>query len=78
MLAGLKLDEAPEGKPLNERFTVPVKPFKAETVAVYVVPVPWTTVLEDGVAAIVKSGLATICRKRATEGTPELLRRNNM
>ena len=34
MLAGLKLGEPPEGKPLNERFTVPVKPFKAETVAV--------------------------------------------
>ncbi len=34
MLPGLKLDEAPEGKPLRERFTVPAKPFRAETVAV--------------------------------------------
>ena len=34
MLTGLKLNEEAEGKPPTARFTVPAKPFRAETVNV--------------------------------------------
>ena len=34
MLVGLKVYDAPEGKPLTVRLTLPVKPFRAEIVAV--------------------------------------------
>jgi len=53
---GLKLAFAPAGSPLALNVTIPVNPFTAPTVAVYVVLLPCTTVWEDGVAASVKSG----------------------
>ena len=47
---GLKLALAPVGRPPALKLTVPVKPFNAVTLAVYVVFEPWVTVREDGVA----------------------------
>ena len=47
---GLKLALAPVGSPPALKLTVPVKPFNAVTLAVYVVFEPWVTVREDGVA----------------------------
>jgi hypothetical protein len=54
--AGLKLPLAPEGSPLTLNVTVPVKPFCAATVVVYVVELPATTDCDAGVAEMVKSG----------------------
>src|SRR5215471_10935281 len=54
---GLKLTVAPAGRPLALKTIVPLKPFKAESVTVYVVLPPCTTVREDGEAEIVKSGV---------------------
>ena len=57
--AGLKLALAPAGSPLvTLKLTVPVNPFTAPIVAVYVVLLPCVTLWEDGVAAMVKSGVA--------------------
>jgi hypothetical protein len=39
----LNVAVAPVGKPLTARFTVPVKPFSAVIVGVYVVLLPCTT-----------------------------------
>jgi hypothetical protein len=55
---GLNDAVAPVGSPLALRFTVPVNPFKAPIVAVYVVDPPAVTVRELGDAEIVKSGAA--------------------
>src|SRR6516225_7989607 len=52
---GLKLAVVPLGSPLTLKFTVPVKPFTAPTVAVYDVPAPAVTVCELGEAERVKS-----------------------
>ena len=53
---GLKLAVAPAGKPVTVSATVPVKPFAASIVGVYVVPAPCATVCVDGDAVCVKSG----------------------
>jgi hypothetical protein len=53
--AGLKPPVAPLGNPLTLNVTLPWKQFTAETVAVYVVPLPAVTVCDEGVAASVKS-----------------------
>ena len=54
---GLKLAVAPVGSPLTLKPTVPVNPFTAPIVALYVVLLPCVTLWEDGVAPIVKSGV---------------------
>jgi hypothetical protein len=54
---GLKLALAPAGKPLTLKFTTPVKPPDAVTVAVYEVPAPAVTVCDAGVAAMEKFGV---------------------
>ncbi len=53
---GLKLALAPAGKPIAEKATLPLNPFRAVTVAVYEVPAPTVTVCEAGEADIEKSG----------------------
>ena len=55
---GLKVAVAPVGNPLALNVTVPVKPFCAVTLGVYVVLLPWTIVRELGVAVSVKFGAA--------------------
>jgi len=55
-LVGVNVGLAPDGRPLTLKPTVPLKPFKAETETVYVVPEPAVTVRDDGVALIEKSG----------------------
>ena len=56
--AGLKFALAPPGSPLvTLKLTVPVNPFTAPIVAVYVVLLACVTLWEDGVAAMVKSGV---------------------
>ena len=54
IVAGLNDAVAPAGKPLAEGVTVPVNPFTAATVTVYVVLPPAVTVWLDGLAVIVK------------------------
>lgn len=55
---GLKLAPAPAGSPLvTFKLTVPLNPFTAPIVAVYVVLLPCVTLWEDGVAATVKLGV---------------------
>jgi hypothetical protein len=55
--AGLKLAFAPEGKLVALRATVPLNPFCAATVTVYVALLPGATLRELGVAEVVKSGV---------------------
>jgi hypothetical protein len=57
-VAGEKLAVAPVGNPLALSVTTPVNPFKAPTLAVYVVALPTLTVCVLGLADIVKSGVA--------------------
>lgn len=52
--AGTKLAVAPAGSPLALKVTVPVNPFTAPTVTVYVALLPCTTVWEDGEAERLK------------------------
>ncbi len=47
---------APVGNPVTLRVTVPLYPFEGVTVAVYDVPLPCTTVWEEGEADTEKSG----------------------
>jgi hypothetical protein len=54
---GLNWPVAPDGKPLTLRLTVPVNPFKAVTVVVYVVWLPCVTVCELGLAETEKSAV---------------------
>ena len=59
--AGLNEAVAPDGSPLTLKVTVPLNPVPGVTVAVYVVPAPAMTVLDDGVAAVnVKSVTVTV------------------
>ena len=59
--AGLNVPVAPMGRPLTEKLTAELKPFKPVTVGVKVVLLPWVTVCELGDAASVKlaGGLTT-------------------
>ena len=57
--AGLNDPKAPFGGPVALRFTLPLNPAIAETVAVYVVVPPAVTDCEFGAAAIEKSGTVT-------------------
>lgn len=52
----MKVAVVREGSPLTLRLTVPVNPFSAPTVTVYVVLDPRVTVCEAGDAAMLKSG----------------------
>ena len=61
-LGGLKEAEESAGSPVALRWTVPLKPFRAPMVTVYVVLPPRTAVLDPGDAAIVKSGAAVTPR----------------
>ena len=54
-VVGLKLAEAPVGKPLALRVTVPVNPFIAPMVTVYVVELPAVTVCVEGETPMEKS-----------------------
>jgi len=56
-VAGEKLAVAPVGNPLALSVTVPVNPFNAAMLAVYVVALPTFTVCVLGLADIVKSGV---------------------
>ena len=56
IVVGLKLAEAPVGNPLALSVTVPVNPFRAPMVTVYVVELPAATVCEAGAAPMEKSG----------------------
>src|SRR5439155_16186222 len=47
---------APDGQPVTARFTLPLNPFNAVTVTVDVPDAPCTSVSEDGLAEIEKSG----------------------
>ncbi len=53
---GMKLPEAPEGRPLKERETLPVNPLSGATVAVKVVLPPAVTVFGLPDSESVKSG----------------------
>jgi hypothetical protein len=55
MVAGLKLAVAPAGKPETVGVTVPLKPFTAVVVTVYVVLLPAVIVCVDSVIVIVNS-----------------------
>jgi len=55
-VVGLKLAEAPVGRPLALNVTVPVNPSSAPIVTVYVVELPAVTVCVPGEAPMVKSG----------------------
>jgi len=55
-VAGEKLAVAPVGNPLAPSVTIPPNPFKAPTLAVYVVALPTITVCVLGLADMVKSG----------------------
>jgi hypothetical protein len=57
---GEKEDDAPAGKPVTVRFTMPAKPFEGATVTAYVAVPPET--MEDvvGVTLSVKSGAVTL------------------
>lgn len=54
-VAGLKPAVAPVGKPVTAKLTVPVNPFTAETLAVYVAPEPTNADWVLGVAETEKS-----------------------
>jgi len=54
--AGTNPAVAPEGKPLTEKLTVSVNPFKAPIVTVYGTFPPCTADRDDGEAEIEKSG----------------------
>jgi|ERR1700727_2385781 hypothetical protein len=56
--AGAKLAVTPEGMPVADSATLPVKPFCAETLAVKVVEFPAVTDCELGLAENVKSGVS--------------------
>ena len=58
---GLKLPEAPVGKPLMVRLTVPLKPFRLAVLIEYDVPLPCVTEALTGVADRLKSGLDVCC-----------------
>ena len=53
---GLNVPVAPLGRPLTEKLTAELKPFKPVTVGVKLVPLPWITVCELGDAASEKPG----------------------
>ena len=55
---GLKFAEAPVGKPVAPRFTVPVKPAEGVIVTVYCALELGTTVRNDGATPTSKSGVA--------------------
>jgi hypothetical protein len=55
IVAGLKLAVAPAGNPATVGVTIPLNPFTAVVVTVYVVLPPAETVCVDGVTATVKS-----------------------
>src|ERR1700682_5557128 len=55
IVAGEKLAEAPVGKPLALSVTIPVNPFRAPVVTVYVVELPAVTVCVEGETAMEKS-----------------------
>jgi hypothetical protein len=55
IVGGEKLAEAPVGKPLALSVTVPVNPFRAPMVTVYVVELPAVTVCVEGATPIEKS-----------------------
>jgi hypothetical protein len=57
---GLKLPLAPVGRPATLKLTLPLKPLLGVTVDVYVVPLPCTTLRDDGVVESEKSGAVTI------------------
>ena len=59
---GLKEAVAPEGKPVTDNVTVPVKPVPGATLAVKVVPPPCTTVCVVGLADNPKLGTTVIVR----------------
>jgi len=52
--AGLNVPVAPMGRPLTEKLTAELKPFKPVTEGVKVVVPPWITVCDPGDAASVK------------------------
>jgi hypothetical protein len=54
---GLNVPVAPVGNPLTLNVTLPLNPFSAPTLTVYVVLPPAATVCVLGVALIVKSGV---------------------
>ena len=56
IVVGLKLAEAPVGNPLALSVTVPVNPFRAPMVTVYVVELPAVTVCVEGETPTEKSG----------------------
>lgn len=58
--AGLKVAVASDGKPVILNMTTPLNPFTAVIFAVYVVPAPFFTVCELGVAEIVKLDTTTV------------------
>ncbi len=60
MLAGFKLQESPVGEDEKDRATVPVNPLSGDVVIVDVPVDPAVRVAALGVAAIVKSGPATL------------------
>ena len=53
---GLKVPVTPVGRPLTERLTAELNPFKAVTAGVKLVAAPWTTVCVLGEAASEKLG----------------------
>ena len=56
---GLSVQVAFEGQPLTVKATIPLNPFKAVAVVVYVALAPIFTVCEGGVADKEKSGVVT-------------------
>ena len=59
---GLNVPVAPVGRPLTVKVTAALKPFKAVTVGVKLVLLPWITVCELGDAASEKLGAAFTTR----------------
>jgi hypothetical protein len=59
---GLKLAEAPEGKPEAERFTELLKPFMEATVTVVLTELPCVTDPEFGFTLRLKSGVVVTLR----------------
>src|SRR5258706_12831122 len=60
IVGGAKLAEAPVGKPLALKVTVPVNPFNAPMVTVYVVEFPGVTVWDEGDMEMEKSGVTVV------------------
>jgi len=58
--AGEKEGDAPAGKPVAVKLTVPAKPFNAATVTVYVALPPEMMEVVEGVTLTVKSGAVTL------------------